>query len=141
MNLSSVLSISDSRRFSLDIPNAPISHLSRRNNFQRLAFWTVKPLIPTYERLSYHVRRATGLSMRMSYCRKIFASYLRSEGIQPEFVDLLQGRVSQSILTRHYLTPDSSLRDNVLAAIENLRKTIDPPLVYYYSFTRPAVPL
>jgi hypothetical protein len=36
-------------------------------------------------------------------------------------VDLLQGRVSQSILTRHYLTPDSSLRDNVLAAIENLR--------------------
>jgi Archaeal phage integrase len=77
--------------------------------------------IPTYERLSYHIRRATGLSMRMAYCRKIFASYLRSEGIQPEFADLLQGRVSQSILTRHYLTPDSSLRDNVLAAIENLR--------------------
>jgi intergrase/recombinase len=80
--------------------------------------------IPTYERLSYHIRRATGLSMRMAYCRKIFASYLRSEGIQPEFVDLLQGRVSQSILTRHYLTPDSSMRDNVLAAIENLREKL-----------------
>jgi intergrase/recombinase len=60
----------------------------------------------------------------MAYCRKIFASYLRAEGIQPEFVDLLQGRVSQSILTRHYLTPDSSLRDNVLAAIENLREKL-----------------
>jgi hypothetical protein len=79
---------------------------------------------PTYERLSYHVRRATGLSMRMSYCRKIFASYLRSEGIQPEFVDLLQGRVSTSILTRHYLVPDSSLRRDVLSAVDKLRGKI-----------------
>jgi hypothetical protein len=62
--------------------------------------------------------------MRIAYCRKIFASYLRSEGIQPEFVDLLQGRVSQSILTRHYLTPDSSLTPDVLAAVEKLREKI-----------------
>ena len=62
--------------------------------------------------------------MRMAYCRKIFASYLRSEGIQPEFVDLLQGRVSTSILTRHYLVPDNSLRDNVLAAVDKLREKI-----------------
>jgi intergrase/recombinase len=83
-----------------------------------------KTPIPTYEGLSYHVRRATGLSMRMSYCRKIFASYLRSEGIQPEFVDLLQGRVSTSILTRHYLVPDNSLRNNVLSVVEKLREKI-----------------
>lgn len=52
------------------------------------------------------IRRACqskGIKCDMRYARKIFASHLRNEGIQPEIIDLLQGRVSQSILTRHYL--------------------------------------
>jgi intergrase/recombinase len=64
-----------------------------------------------------------GLSVQLSLCRKLFASHLRqSAGIQPEVVDLLQGRVSTSILTRHYLVPDNSLRREVLTAVEKLRE-------------------
>jgi intergrase/recombinase len=63
--------------------------------------------------------------MELSLCRKLFASYLRqSAGIQPEVVDLLQGRVSISILTRQYLVPDNSLRNNVLSVVEKLREKI-----------------
>jgi hypothetical protein len=63
--------------------------------------------------------------MDMYLSRKIFASWLRKDGIQPEVVDMLQGRVSQSVLTRHYLTPDSSLRQRVLGAISKLQKEIE----------------
>jgi intergrase/recombinase len=57
--------------------------------------------------------------------RKIFASWLRKEGIQPEVVDLLQGRVSQSILMRHYLVPSSTLKDDVLASLYKLQQAIE----------------
>ena len=63
--------------------------------------------------------------MDMYLCRKVFASWLRKEGIQPEVVDLLQGRVSQSVLTRHYLVPQNSLKDQVLEALERLQQTIE----------------
>ncbi len=43
--------------------------------------------------------------MDMRFCRKIFASYLRQSGIQPEVLDMLQVRVAQSVRTRHYLVP------------------------------------
>jgi intergrase/recombinase len=59
--------------------------------------------------------------MDMRYCRKVFASWLRKEGIQPEIVDLLQGRVSQSVLTRHYLAPTQSMKDDVLQALGKLQ--------------------
>ena len=57
--------------------------------------------------------------------RKIFASWLRKEGIQPEVVDMLSGRVSQSVLVRHYLVPQSTLKDDVLRAITKLQKEIE----------------
>jgi intergrase/recombinase len=63
--------------------------------------------------------------MNMSLTRKLFASHLRQEGIQPEIIDMLQGRVSQSILTRHYLVPQSTLRNDVLSALKKLKKEID----------------
>jgi intergrase/recombinase len=63
--------------------------------------------------------------MNMSLTRKLFASHLRQEGIQPEVVDLLQGRVSQSILTRHYLVPQSTLKDDVLRALKKLQRLIE----------------
>jgi intergrase/recombinase len=61
-----------------------------------------------------------GIKCDLRFARKIFASWLRKEGIQPEAIDLLQGRVSQSILTRHYLVPQNTLRDDVLRALEKL---------------------
>lgn len=44
--------------------------------------------------------------MNMNYCRKIFATYLRTKGIEQEIIDLLQGRISKSIFVRHYYKPD-----------------------------------
>jgi hypothetical protein len=63
--------------------------------------------------------------MEMHLCRKIFASWLRKEGIQPETIDMLQGRVSQSVLTRHYLVPENSLRTRVLEAVGGLQKQLN----------------
>ena len=79
---------------------------------------------PNAKMITYNIIRKrlnqVGLSMELKLCRKQFASYLRqSARIQPEVVDLLQGRVSTSILTRHYLVPDNSLRHDVLAAWRN----------------------
>jgi intergrase/recombinase len=42
----------------------------------------------------------------MNYCRKIFATYLRSKGIEQEITDLLQGRIPKNIFVRHYYKPD-----------------------------------
>jgi intergrase/recombinase len=34
----------------------------------------------------------------MAYCRKIFATYLRTHGIEQEIIDLLQGMAPRSVL-------------------------------------------
>ena len=82
-----------------------------------------KTPVPTLNAITLACRR-NGIKMEMHLTRKIFASWLRKEGIQPEIVDMLQGRVSQSVLTRHYLVPQSSLKDQVLQALENLQRAI-----------------
>ncbi|MBD0328364.1 MAG: hypothetical protein ICV68_18250 [Pyrinomonadaceae bacterium] len=65
-----------------------------------------------------------GIKCDMRYCRKLFASHLRASGIQPEIIDMLQGRVSQSILTRHYLVPKPSFKDDVLQSLEQLQQQL-----------------
>jgi intergrase/recombinase len=82
-----------------------------------------KTPIPTLKAIR-SAAKCRGLNMDMHLTRKIFASHLRQEGIQPEVVDMLQGRVSQSVLTRHYLVPQSSLKDQVLQALEKLNTMI-----------------
>ncbi len=47
-----------------------------------------------------------GHRMNMYYCRKVFATYLRNKGIEPEIIDLLQGRISSSVFVNHYYRPD-----------------------------------
>jgi intergrase/recombinase len=42
----------------------------------------------------------------MYYCRKVFATFLRNKGIEPEIIDLLQGRISSSVFVNHYYRPD-----------------------------------
>jgi len=57
----------------------------------------------------YTVRSAfdrTGMKMNMYYCRKVFATYLRNKGIEPEIIDLLQGRICSSVFVNHYYRPD-----------------------------------
>lgn len=47
-----------------------------------------------------------GYKMNMYYCCKIFATYLGNKGIEPEIIDLLQGRISSSVFVNHYYRPD-----------------------------------
>ncbi|WP_458721037.1 site-specific integrase [Candidatus Nitrosocosmicus sp. R] len=55
---------------------------------------------------SYAFIRSTfgnySVSMNMYYCRKVFATYLRNEGVESEIIDLLQGQISSSVFVRHY---------------------------------------
>lgn len=46
-----------------------------------------------------------GLEMHMAFCRKIFATHLRNNGIEQEIIDLLQGRIPNSVFVRHYYRP------------------------------------
>ncbi len=62
--------------------------------------------------------------MDMRYCRKVFASWLHKYGISTEIVDFLHGRVSTSVFSRHYLSPDGSLRERVLIALHELQKLL-----------------
>jgi intergrase/recombinase len=84
---------------------------------------------PTARIITYNIIRKrlkqVGLSMDLRLCRKLSASHLRqSAGIQPEVIDLRQGRVSTSILTRHYLVLDNSLGSGILAAVDGLKVKI-----------------
>ncbi len=65
--------------------------------------------IPLRDSYYYSVRRAfeqIRRNMNLYYCRKIFATYLRNKGIEPEIIDLLQGRISSSVFVNHYYRPD-----------------------------------
>src|SRR5919106_4272044 len=79
--------------------------------------------VPTKNAITHACQRRH-IPMDMYLTRKIFASWLRREGIQPEVVDILQGRVSQSVLTRHYLTPSHDLKDKVLESLSKLQQAI-----------------
>jgi hypothetical protein len=46
---------------------------------------------PSYNQIRLACRKSGINSMYMHYTRKIFASHLRNEGIQPEIIDMLQG--------------------------------------------------
>jgi intergrase/recombinase len=47
-----------------------------------------------------------GMTTQMKYCRAIFSTYLRMNRIESELIDLLQGRIPQSVFARHYFRPD-----------------------------------
>jgi intergrase/recombinase len=80
--------------------------------------------VPSYSAIRmkcYHKK----ITCDMRFCRKLFASFLRHEGIQPELVDMLQGRVPPSVLTRHYLVPSQDYKQKVFDALEKLRQAIE----------------
>ena len=60
----------------------------------------------------------------MSYCRKIFATFLRNEGVETELIDLLQGRIANSIFVRHYYRPDSSKFDEIRSKLTKLHSLL-----------------
>ena len=77
------------------------------------------PVNISYNALKLMLKRK-GLDMNMYYCRKVFATFLRNEGIEPEIIDLLQGRIPNSVFVRHYYRPDSSKFDTVRKKLTKL---------------------
>jgi hypothetical protein len=77
---------------------------------------------------SYNLIRKTfeeyDVSMNMYYCRKVFATFMRNEGIEPEIIDLLQGRIPNSVFIRHYYRPDSSRFDVARKKLTNLHDVL-----------------
>ncbi|ALI37209.1 hypothetical protein NMY3_03022 [Candidatus Nitrosocosmicus oleophilus] len=59
-----------------------------------------------YNSLRKKIAIKNGYDMNMYYCRKVFATYFRNKGIEPEIIDLLQGRISSSVFVNHYYRPD-----------------------------------
>ena len=66
--------------------------------------------------------RKSGLSGEIMGLRKLYATTLRDKGVPQEIVDLLEGRIGQSIFLRHYYKPDllKQTRKKVLKAIQLL---------------------
>jgi hypothetical protein len=60
------------------------------------------------------------VEMNMYYCRKVFATFLRNEGVEPEIIDLLQGRIPNSVFVRHYYRPDASKFDEIRVKLDKL---------------------
>jgi intergrase/recombinase len=50
--------------------------------------------------------KGMNIPMHLYYCRKVFATYLRNKGIEPEIINLLQGRINSSVFVNHYYRPD-----------------------------------
>lgn len=83
------------------------------------------PAKQSYDALKLLLRRS-GVDMNMFYCRKIFATFLRNSGIEPEIMDLLQGRISSSVLVNHYYRPDINeiIADRIRPVLDKLLKEI-----------------
>jgi intergrase/recombinase len=59
----------------------------------------------TYNSLRLLINRRNHERFKMSYCRKIFATFLKNKGVETEIKDLLQARISRSIFAKHYYRP------------------------------------
>ena len=82
--------------------------------------------IHSYNALRCYLRRKN-ISMNMNYCRKIFATFMRNNGVQSEIIDLLQGRIPKSVFVRHYylLTKDYN-KDVISPLLYKLYDVITP---------------
>jgi len=80
-----------------------------------------------YPSLRKRIEATRGFGMNMYYCRKVFATFLRNKGIEPEIIDLLQGRISTSVFVNHYYRPDVNemIISKVRPALNSLCKVIE----------------
>ncbi|MCS7145924.1 MAG: integrase [Aigarchaeota archaeon] len=79
----------------------------------------------TYEKLRSYFKRRSHSRYELHIFRKIWATYMRCEGIDSEAIDLLQGRISRRVFTRYYYRPDlRPLLDQIRAKLNDLWKLI-----------------
>jgi intergrase/recombinase len=78
----------------------------------------------TYNSLKSMFKRLD-LPIHMSFCRKVFATYLRTQGVEQEIIDLLQGRMPRNVFVRHYYRPNFTEENKkVTILLTNLHKII-----------------
>jgi len=97
-----------------------LSYLSF-SNYQRIA--SLGPRTPTWNAIRLTCRRRK-VPCNFRLTRKIFASHLIKSGIDSNTVDMLSGRCPANVLVRHYQSPDSTLRQKILDAIDKLQKEL-----------------
>jgi intergrase/recombinase len=64
--------------------------------------------------------------MKMYFCRKVFATFLRNQGIEQEIIDLLQGRISNGVFVNHYYRPNINkiITDKISPVLVSLMKEL-----------------
>jgi hypothetical protein len=100
--------------------------------FMSIADWEIIKVaqkiqkIPTPDSLKMVIRgMCPRLEMRIKYCRKINNSWLRQQGIQPEIINMLSGRVGKDIFLRNYYVPSLQYKEDVLRALHRLKERIE----------------
>jgi intergrase/recombinase len=75
----------------------------------------------------YGLLKRKRLGSHTKYCRAVFATHLRKQGIEPELIDIFQGRVPRTVFARHYFRPDfMHEQDKIRAAVVELHKELEP---------------
>ena len=77
----------------------------------------------TYNSLRCYFKRRK-IPFNLNYCRKIFATYLRTNGVEQEVIDLLQGRLPKSIFLRYYYRPDFEVYTKIQKLLGSLLNNI-----------------
>jgi hypothetical protein len=95
-----------------------------KKTFISIANTTILSLLENQKPLTYDTIRLSiykqNEQFKMSYCRKIFATFLRNEGLESEIIDLLQGRNPNSIFVRHYYRPSIEKFDEIRNKLDKL---------------------
>jgi len=94
----------------ISIVTVPILELARQSS------------VCGYNALRLALKRRS-LNMNMAYCRKIYATNLRMNGIEQEIIDLLQGRTPKSVFVRNYFRPDYQY-DRIRESINSLYRSL-----------------
>jgi hypothetical protein len=57
---------------------------------------------------------------------KVFATYLRYKGIEPQIIDLLPGRISSSVFVNHYYRSEINeiITKRIRPVLDELRKEV-----------------
>jgi intergrase/recombinase len=75
--------------------------------------------------LKKHLRK-NGLKLRLNELRDHFATFMVHNGLIREEVDILQGRVGESIFMKHYFSPAiKELKDRVLKAVDKMMNELN----------------
>ena len=62
---------------------------------------------------------------RNSPLNRVFATYVRSQGVDSEIMNLLQGRIKKDVFVRHYNRPElDTIFAKVRNSVESLEKLV-----------------